>query len=373
LQEVFLHNHAQYLKNPIVNELIEVSNDGFWDWNIKTGEVYFSRRWVEMLGYEMNDIEPNVSSWERLVHPDDMAHVMSVLNAHLRGETDFYQTEHRVKMRNGDWKWILDKGRVIQRDNQGNPLRAAGAHIDITEKKILEESLELRKKFLSFASHELKTPLTSLFMISDALMKVFYDKVSTNRDFKLENLLKKNQFQIKRLNRLIEEMLDVSRIESGKMKLNPESFYISELVTSIKDQFSLQILEQTKQPFVVICTINPKVIWDRLRIEQVIGNLITNSIKYGEGSPIHFEISEKKENINLIVSDFGPGIEKKYHHNIFNCFERANHKNQTQGLGLGLYISKEIIELHKGKIWVESEKMKGARFIINLPKISNLQ
>jgi len=364
-------DHNEYLKNPVVNELMEATNDGFWDWNIKTGDVYFSRRWKEMLGYNETDIEPHVRSWERIVHPDDMAHVTSVLNAHLNGETSFYQTEHRVKMKNGQWKWILDRGRVIERDKDGTPLRAAGAHIDITEKKLLEETLEQRKVFLSIASHELKTPLTSLFIISDAILKVFYDKKNDKREERLESLLKKNESQIKRLNRLIEEMLDVTRIESGKMTLRPEWFLISDLIKAIDDQFSAQVLETTNKPLELIYNKNFKVFWDKIRIEQVIGNLITNSIKYGEGSKIKLEINEVNEIINLIISDEGPGIDKKYHEKIFRCFERANHQSGIKGLGLGLFISKEIIELHKGKIAIESESKKGAKFFINLPKVLN--
>ena len=130
---------SQYDSNPVIAELIEASNDGFWDWNIQTGEVYFSRRWAEMLGYRQNEIEPNVNSWEKLVHPDDMAHVMSVLQNHLSGLTDHYETEHRVLTKSGEWKWILDRGRVITRGADGTPLRAAGSHIDITDRRLHEQ------------------------------------------------------------------------------------------------------------------------------------------------------------------------------------------------------------------------------------------
>ena len=129
------NNIEEYRDNPVERELLEAGNDGFWDWNIATGEVYFSKRWAEMLGYEQDEIEPHVRTWEKIVHPDDMPHVMAVLQKHLNGETDYYETEHRVIAKNGDWKWILDRGRVISRDAQGAPLRASGSHTDITEKK----------------------------------------------------------------------------------------------------------------------------------------------------------------------------------------------------------------------------------------------
>ncbi|NQU07737.1 MAG: DUF3365 domain-containing protein, partial [Candidatus Abyssubacteria bacterium] len=114
---------------------------GTWDWNVETGEVTFNERWAEMLGYASDGIEPHLSTREKLVHPDDMPGVEEVLNAHLEGKTDFYETEHRVRHKSGEWVWVLDKGRVIERDAEGRPLRACGTHLDITERKQAEEAL----------------------------------------------------------------------------------------------------------------------------------------------------------------------------------------------------------------------------------------
>ncbi|MBU0718468.1 MAG: PAS domain S-box protein, partial [Planctomycetes bacterium] len=112
---------------------------GMWDWNVQTGAVTFNERWAEMLGYQRNEVEPHLSAWEKLVHPDDMPGVDEVLNAHLAGKTDFYESEHRLRHKSGDWVWVLDKGRVIERDAEGKPLRACGTHLDITERKQAEE------------------------------------------------------------------------------------------------------------------------------------------------------------------------------------------------------------------------------------------
>jgi len=121
------------------------SNAGLWDWNILTGEVYFSERWCSMLGYELSEVEPNVSSWERLVHPDDLPHVMEVLNKHLENGVALYQSEHRVKTKSGEWKWILDTGKVIQRDDSGKAIRAVGTHIDISERNRNEELANIER------------------------------------------------------------------------------------------------------------------------------------------------------------------------------------------------------------------------------------
>jgi PAS domain S-box-containing protein len=135
----------EYRTNPVVRELIEASNDGFWDWEIPTGKVYFSRRWAEMLGYRQEEIAPDISTWKELVHPDDLPEVSKVLQAHLDGKTEYYETEHRLKTKSGEWKWILDRGRVLYRDNEDKPLRAAGAHIDISMRRRLQAEEQERE------------------------------------------------------------------------------------------------------------------------------------------------------------------------------------------------------------------------------------
>jgi PAS domain S-box-containing protein len=130
---------------------------GLWDWNVKTGEVAFNKRWAEMLGYSLEEIAPHISSWEELIHPDDLPKVMQILNAHLEGHTPFYEVEHRLCAKSGEWKWILDRGKVIERSPDGTPLRAAGTHLDITDRKEAEQALrasEERLRGLSEAAFE---------------------------------------------------------------------------------------------------------------------------------------------------------------------------------------------------------------------------
>ncbi|MCB0116745.1 MAG: PAS domain-containing protein, partial [Caldilineaceae bacterium] len=128
---------------------------GTWDWQTQTGEVTFNRRWAEMLGYDYDEIEPSVDSWQNLIHPQDLPEVMHTLEAHLRGETAHYQIEQRLRTKSGDWKWVLDVGRVVERDEQGAPIRAAGIHQDINERKQAEASLRASHQELELALDEL--------------------------------------------------------------------------------------------------------------------------------------------------------------------------------------------------------------------------
>ena len=121
---------------------------GTWDWNILTGDVSFDQRWAGMLGYKVDELEPHMSTWEKLVHPDDMPDIKRSLDAHLKGRTDSYETEHRLRHKSGEWVWVLDKGRVFERDDEGNPLRACGTHLNITERKRAEEALRESNRLL---------------------------------------------------------------------------------------------------------------------------------------------------------------------------------------------------------------------------------
>ena len=115
---------------------------GTWDWHVPTGEVIFNERWAEMLGYTLAEIEPHVRSWEKLLHPDDAPAVTKILTAHLEGDTPLYQTEHRLLAKSGEWRWILDTGKVFTRDERGQPIRVVGTHQDITERKRAEAERE---------------------------------------------------------------------------------------------------------------------------------------------------------------------------------------------------------------------------------------
>lgn len=127
-------------------ERLELAFDGadmgMWDWNVQTGHVIFSHGWAKNLGYALDEIEPHVDGWSKLVHPEDISSIMEQLNANLEGHTAFYETEHRLKAKSGEWKWVLARGKVVERSADGKPLRHAGTHMDITDRKNAEEELK---------------------------------------------------------------------------------------------------------------------------------------------------------------------------------------------------------------------------------------
>lgn len=117
---------------------LEGNRDGVWDWNAVTDEVFFSKRWKEMLGYEEDEISNTLSEWDKRLHPDDRESVYTDLNLHLDGKTSYYENEHRLKCKDGSYKWILDRGKIISWTEDGKPLRIVGTHTDITLRKEIE-------------------------------------------------------------------------------------------------------------------------------------------------------------------------------------------------------------------------------------------
>jgi len=124
---------------------------GFWDWNVVTNEVVFDGHWAQIVGYELDDLDGRLDTWLELVHPQDMPRVQATLNAHLEGRTEHYETEHRLRHRDGSWRWVLDRGRVVERTPDGRPLRALGTHADITARKEAEQALQRSEGRLQLA------------------------------------------------------------------------------------------------------------------------------------------------------------------------------------------------------------------------------
>lgn len=245
--------------------------------------------------------------------------------------------------------------------------------LDIHVRKIAEEELRqavvARDEFLSIASHELKTPLTSLKLQS----QLHHRLITRNNPLayspeRVNELVFQTERQVMRLTRLVDDMLDVSRIRTGRMVIVRSQFNICDLIhetlKSLHDQFTNSSYEP---PVLQDCDLI-LVSWDRMRIEQVLINLFTNAIRYGEKKPIGIKLHDKGESVRIEVIDHGMGVAEDAKEKIFNRFERDVNANEVSGLGLGLFIVNQIAMAHNGLAWVEDNKPQGSRFILELPK-----
>lgn len=235
--------------------------------------------------------------------------------------------------------------------------------------KQAQTAIRTRDEFFSIASHELKTPLTPLKIQTQSLIRALSNGSLFSLELsKIEKMLKVSDWQVNKLSRLIDELLDASRVTIGKLDINLEEFNITELIQDIIDRF---YPVETLRRDITFSNSGPvSVKWDRLRIEQVVINLLTNAIKYGMNRPVEVALSLKGENVTLTFRDQGIGIAKQDQERIFRRFERVNSEKHFSGLGLGLYISAQIIDAHCGKIGVESDVGKGSTFILELPRIA---
>ncbi|MBK0378311.1 PAS domain-containing sensor histidine kinase [Mucilaginibacter segetis] len=326
-------------------------------WTAKTtGELdYVNKRTIEFFDLPAEEIVGE--KWMLNVHPDDQAPCIAAWTAALQSG-ELYQFEFRLRDKVGDYKWHL--ARALPYINEGEIIKWFGTNTDIDEQKKLERQ---KDDFLGIASHELKTPVTSI----KAYAQVLGAMLSKEGEDKKADMVLKMDAQLNRLTNLIGDLLDVTKINSGKILFNKSWFNFNE---AVKDTIS-DIQHTTNKHILVMDFKETGTIYsDKERIGQVITNLVTNAIKYSPHSN-RIIISTELDNADVVVcvQDFGIGIPDDKKEKVFEQFYRVSGTKQHTfpGLGLGLYISSEIIRREGGKMWVNSIEGKGSTFCFSLP------
>ncbi len=307
---------------------------------------YFGRSEDEIVG----------AGWQNVIHPNDIESVVKTWVQCLQDLTP-YQVEFRLRSKDDSYRWHL--GRARSYVNKYNQVRWFGTNTDIEGHKANEQK---KDEFISMASHELKTPVTSIKGYAQILQHRFEREGNTEA----VDLIKRMDTQINKLTKLIGDFLNVSNIDGEHFKLDKHRFNFKELVEECVSSVQL-----TSPAHKIIIETNPEIEYngDRLRLEQVFTNFLNNAVKYSpEADTIIVRSAIQLNNIVISIQDFGIGIEKEDLHKIFDRFYRVdNTSSKFQGLGLGLYISSEIIKAHKGSFWIESELGKGSVFYFLLP------
>jgi len=263
------------------------------------------------------------------------------------------------------------------RDGSGAIDGLIGACLDITEQVCARESLaalaarleaavELRDDFLSIAGHELKTPLAALLMHIQSIQRA---RKTEGTPPKLDERLAKAANAAGRLDKLINQMLDVSRISAGRLELDREMFCLGDVLRDVVDRFAEQA-ERAGSTIVLHAGTDVRGSWDRFRTDQVFTNLIANALKYGNGQPIDVELVAHDDGAEVRVIDRGIGIDPSQQHKIFERFERAVGTREFGGFGLGLWICRQIVDASGGRISVVSAPGKGSTFEVWLPRVT---
>lgn len=317
---------------------------------------YINKQWAEWSGLTIEKI--NTGSWNEVYHPDDLPKLAKGwTEAFASGK--LFEWEYRIKNPQGGYSWFMGKTAPVY-DEKGKLIRWVGTATNVDERK---RSAQQKDEFIGIASHELKTPVTSIKAYTQ-LLDLRFRKAKDERS---SELVRKMDGQLNKLTLLINDLLDVTKIEGGKLNFHKEYFDMNDLITEIVDELQRTT---TKHKIYVKLGKTKLIYGDRDRLGQVLTNFITNAIKY---SPLMNKIYVKStltsRHIQVSVQDFGVGIPNDKKDKVFERFYRVEGEKQDTygGLGLGLYISQEIINRHQGKIWVESEAGKGSTFYFSLP------
>ena len=319
------------------------------------GEMtYVNRRWVEYTGLDLE--RARGSGWLAALHEQDAPECRQAWNEALANRR-IYEAQFRLKRaRDGAFRWHLCRA-VPELDHAGQVVAWLGTYTDFEE---LKQAVQARDEFLSIASHELRTPLTALKLRLEALL------YSGNLDLKLRQKLESAARQTQRLERLIDNLLDVSRITTGHLDLDWEGLELAEITSDVVERIRPEA-NASGSPIEIVKSSPVHGFWDRLRLEQVITNLLSNAIKYGNRKPIVVRIAENQGLAHLEVEDGGIGIAPADVSLIFDRFERGANRRNHGGLGMGLYITRQIIAAHGGSIRVKSQLGQGTVFDVYLP------
>ncbi|MGB7843022.1 MAG: PAS domain S-box protein [Salinimicrobium sp.] len=319
--------------------------------------LFFNQNWLEFTGLTSDELREK--NWTSLIHPKDKEEFLKEWNSCLESGEKF-ETEVRIADREQNYLWHISRAEAVK-DEKGDITMWIGTNTQIQR---IKEEEKRKEDFLKMVSHELKTPVTSI----KGYVQLLLNLLRTVQNPELENLpfkvsLERIDHQIRRLTRLISEMLDLSRIEEGKLELQTQQFSINELV---KETIQDIVLTNTQHQIKVSHNFYCEVLGDRDRIGQVLINFVTNAIKYSPDSQlvrVSIDKAGEKE-VAIKVEDEGLGIEEEDLKNIFKRFFRVGgEKKETySGFGIGLYLAQEIIQRHKGRIEVKSEKGKGSEF-----------
>ncbi len=345
---------------------------GSWDLDIATQKAVWSEEEYRLLGYEPYTVEASSENLLSRIHPDDKAHAMQELERPFQEKNREYRAEFRIVQSGKRVRTVAERGRVIY-DEQGKARRYVGTTLDITERKQAEqererliEELEIKnaelERFVYTVSHELKSPLVTISGFAGLLDR---DVKNGNTD-KVENDIQQITSAIGTMSTLLKDLVELSRV--GRVVNPPEKFNFDDLVRDAVKSVSFQIAERNID--IKILPDLPVILGDRARLLEVLQNLIENSIKFmGDKPEPQIEIGSRDDEpmATYYVRDNGVGIDPIYHGKVFGLFDRLD--LQIEGTGVGLALARRIVELHGGRIWVESEGLgKGSTFCFTIPR-----
>lgn len=375
------HQAKQQLKTERwrLRNVLEATHAGTWEWNVKTGETQFNSRWAEIIGYSLDELSlVSIKNWMTITHPDDLEQSHHKMQLHFAGITDYYECVCRIKHKDGHWVWVKGRGKVFTWTDDGKPLMMFGTHHDISEQKRVEAILKTerdnaesanrsRGEFLANMSHEIRTPINGVVGAINLL-------ADTPLSASQHNLLNISKRSAESLLGLINDILDLSKMESGKLEIIEEEVALASTINDVARSLSAKAESKHIE---LLCPAHyiedVSVMVDGLRLRQILTNLMNNAIKFTEQGSVKLSVEELKQTqgrlrLRFNVTDTGQGIAPDKQALLFKRFQQVDSSltRREGGSGLGLSISKQLVELMGGTIGVESEVGKGSKFWFEL-------
>jgi PAS domain S-box-containing protein len=353
---------------------VQGSAEGIWDYHVDTGYAFYSRRWQEIAGVEPGQIEPSLEGWFGRVHPEDRAMVEQKVDDHLSGRTEHLDIEHRLSHGDGTWRWVQIRGVAAREDDIGQ--RLAGSMSDVTALKLAYQQLEAARDraveanrtkslFLANMSHELRTPLNAIIGYSEMLQE---DAEDLGEDQFVSDL-DRIKAAASHLLTLINDVLDISKIEAGKMELFLENFDVREVLDGIVNQFRPLIEKSGNTLEFDFGDQLGSMRADLTKFRQTMLNLLGNANKFTDHGTIRFSAHRAEDGLEFVVTDTGIGMTAEQVSKLFHAFVQgdASTTRKYGGTGLGLAISQRFCEMMGGRITVRSREGQGSTFTVRLP------
>jgi len=363
---------------------MESAGDGVWDWNLRTGEEYFSARIKAMFGFAEDELDDLAETLDRRTHSDDVPQMLRDRAAHFAGETPVYRNEHRVQCKDGSWKWVLSRGMVIARDDEGQPLRMVGTHSDITELKqaeVQQRALEaqLRESQKMEAIGTLASGVAHDF--NNLLAAILGNLALAREDVGPDHIAQESLGEINRAairaRQLVQQILAFSRRQAQQLVQQPLGPLVEEALTLMRSLIPAGVRLTTRMGGGEL-----SVLADATQMQQVLMNLCTNAWQALDGRPGEVAVALRMVHLDaaralqtggipagayacLSVADNGPGMDAATQRRVFEPFFTT--KPPGAGTGLGLAVVHGIVKAHNGTIEISSQPGEGARFDVYLP------
>ena len=351
---------------------LEGARMGSWDAGLTQGVVFWNAEFARQHGFDEKKLKADIDAWFEAILPDDRSLASRAFQDYLHGESGQFNVEYRTRLNN----WIMSKGAVAETDSNGAPTRITGITIDISEIKAAEEQLTAAKQeaeaatraksdFLANMSHEIRTPM-------NAIIGMAHLALQTELTLRQQDYLSKIRGAANSLLGIINDILDFSKIEAGKLDLEEVDFNLDEVLENLGNLVTVKAREKEKLEvlFATSQDVPRFLVGDPLRLGQVLVNLANNAVKFTEEGEIIIstDLLESKNGqvkLQFTVSDTGVGMTREQIDRLFQAFSQADTSTTRKygGTGLGLTISKRLVEMQGGEIWVESKPGVGSRFI----------